>query len=85
MGWTRQENCGYVVFHSFRSRAHLFSFFFCRNVCNLQVRLNVTEGLTCGFRQQAVAIDTNESEFVALGDVQKTIVATPNLDGAFAA
>jgi hypothetical protein len=52
-------------------------------MCNLQVRLNVTEGLTCGFRQQAVAIDTLESEFVALGDVQKTIVATPDLNGAF--
>jgi hypothetical protein len=52
-------------------------------MCNLQVRLNVTEGLTCGFRQQAVAIDTHESEFVALGDVQKTIVATPDLNGAF--
>jgi hypothetical protein len=47
------------------------------------VRLNVTEGLTCGFRQQAVSIDTQQSEFVSLGDVQKTIVATPDLTGAF--
>jgi hypothetical protein len=43
----------------------------------------VTEGLSCGFRQQAVAIDTEDGEFVALGDVQKTIVATPDLDRAF--
>jgi hypothetical protein len=49
------------------------------------MRLNVSEGLTCGFRQQAVAIDTEESEFVSLGDVQKTIVATPDLNGAFSA
>ena len=49
------------------------------------MRLNVTEGLTCGFRQQAVAIDPDEGEFVALGDVEKTIVVTPDLEGAFGA
>lgn len=49
------------------------------------VQMNVTEGLTCGFRQQAVAIDANEAVFVPLGDVKKTIVVTPDLSGAFSA
>lgn len=45
--------------------------------------MNVTEGLPCGFVQQAVAIDTDESTYVPLGDVKKTVVMTPNVEEAF--
>ena len=41
--------------------------------------MNVTEGLTCSFRQEAVAIDQEKREFTPLGMVQKTVVVTPNL------
>lgn len=45
--------------------------------------MNVSEGLTCGFVQQAVAINTEEGKYVELGDVKKSIVITPDLDNAF--
>lgn len=48
-----------------------------------QIRMNVTEGLPCGFVQQAVAIDTEESTYIPLGNVKKTVVVTPNVEGAF--
>lgn len=44
--------------------------------------LNVTEGLSCGFRQQAVIIDDDTKEFVPLGDVCKTAVITPDLSSS---
>ena len=49
-----------------------------------QIRMNVTEGLTCGFGQQAVVIDPELGRFVKLGNVHKTVVAFPDLDNAFA-
>lgn len=49
----------------------------------LQIRLNVSEGLSCGFGQQVVSIDKDRSEFVVLGNAQKTVVVTPDLDRAF--
>jgi hypothetical protein len=48
-----------------------------------EIRMNVTEGLPCGFVQQAVAIDTEESTYIPLGNVKKTVVVTPNVEGAF--
>lgn len=45
--------------------------------------MNVTEGLPCGFVQQAVAIDTEESTYVPIGEVKKTVVVTPNVADAF--
>lgn len=45
--------------------------------------MNVTEGLSCGFVQQAVAIDTNKGKYVPLGDVKKTVVVTPDVEHAF--
>jgi len=45
--------------------------------------MNVTEGLPCGFAQQAVAIDTEHSTYIPLGDVKKTVVVTPNVESAF--
>lgn len=45
--------------------------------------MNITEGLPCGFIQQAVAIDAEESTYVPLGNVKKTVVVTPNVEGAF--
>jgi RNA polymerase III RPC4 len=47
------------------------------------LQMNVSEGLTCNFHQEAVVINTDESEFVSLGQVDKTIVVTPDLDKAF--
>jgi hypothetical protein len=45
---------------------------------------NVREGLSCGFLQKAVCIDLHESQFVPLGHVKMTLVATPDLSKAFA-
>lgn len=45
----------------------------------VQIRMNVTEGMPCGFVQQAVAIDTEESTYIPLGDVKKTVVITPDV------
>jgi RNA polymerase III RPC4 len=45
--------------------------------------MNVSEGLTCGFEQQAVIIDPEKGLFVKLGNVHKTAVVTPDLDEAF--
>jgi hypothetical protein len=45
--------------------------------------MNVTEGLSCGFLQQAVAIDTEKGKYVSLGEVKKSIVITPDLSSAF--
>ena len=44
--------------------------------------MNVTEGLPCGFVQQVVAIDTEESTYIPLGDVKKTVVMTPDVGSA---
>ena len=49
-----------------------------------EVRMLVHEGLQCGFRQEAVAIDPDESTFVTLGNVNKSIVVTPDIEKAFA-
>lgn len=45
--------------------------------------MNVSEGLTCSFEQQAVAIDPEQKHYVKLGDVHKTVVVTPDLGEAF--
>jgi hypothetical protein len=42
--------------------------------------MNVSEGLTCAFRQYVACVDTDNSQLVALGNVNKTVVVTPNLD-----
>lgn len=48
------------------------------------ILMDVNEGLTCGFLQQAVAIDVKESKYVCLGDVKKSVVITPNLEAFIA-
>ena len=48
-----------------------------------QITINVSEGLSCGFQQQAVAIDLENGDNVPLGAVQRTVVVTPDLKGAF--
>lgn len=48
------------------------------------MRLLIHEGLQYGFRQEAVSIDPNEAAFVSLGDVKKSLVVTPDVEGAFA-
>lgn len=47
-------------------------------------RLNVSEGLPCGFVQHAVAIDPSRATYVPLGVVGKTVVITPDVQDAFA-
>lgn len=44
--------------------------------------MNVSEGLTSGFKQLAVSIDLDEGTFLPLENVGKTIVVTPNLNRA---
>ena len=48
-----------------------------------EIRMNVTEGLTCGFVQQAVVIDPKMGQYVKLGSVHKTAVVSPDLERAF--
>ena len=45
--------------------------------------MNVDEGLPCAFAQQAVVIDTDEGNYMNLGEVKKTVVVTPEIDRAF--
>ena len=45
--------------------------------------MTLMEGLRCGFSRQAVAIDSDMGTFVYLGDVQKDLVATPDVEGEF--
>jgi hypothetical protein len=44
----------------------------------------IHEGLQCGFRQEAVSIDPDEATFITLGNVNKSIVVTPDIEQAFA-
>eukprot|EP00978_Attheya_sp_CCMP212_P022260 scaffold66157_cov52-Attheya_sp.AAC.1 len=48
------------------------------------VRMEVREGLQCGFNQQAVAIDPNMGTYIPLGEVKKSLVVTPDVEHAFA-
>lgn len=48
-----------------------------------QVKMLLTEGLPCGFLQQAVAIDPGQASYVPLGEVKKTIVVTPDIESSF--
>lgn len=43
-----------------------------------QVNMEVNEGLTCAFHQEAVAL-TAEGAYISLGDVTKSIVISPDL------
>ena len=53
-------------------------------LCNLsKVRMLINEGLHCGFRQEAVAIDHDEGNFVPMGDVTKSLIVTPDVERAF--
>jgi len=46
-----------------------------------KVTMNVNEGLTCAFQQQAVAVDVEKGQYVSLGNVDKSIVVSPDLKG----
>jgi hypothetical protein len=45
--------------------------------------MDVSEGLPNGFFQQATVIDPAEGNYVVMGQVQKTVVVTPDVKGAF--
>jgi len=49
-----------------------------------QVSMIVMEGILPGFYQQVVAMDVDEETFTSLGDVQRSVVVIPDVDGAFA-
>lgn len=44
-----------------------------------KVRMNVNEGLTCMFHQEAAAVNMKEGHYIILGDVDKSIVISPDL------
>jgi hypothetical protein len=46
------------------------------------VRMRLANGLSCGFLQQAVSIDT-ENGYIPLGEVKKSIIVTPDVEEAF--
>jgi hypothetical protein len=53
-----------------------------------QVRMSLQNGLSCGFQQQAVSIHTStdgkkSGSYIPLGEVNKTIVVTPDVESAF--
>jgi len=48
-----------------------------------EVRMNLTEGLQCGFLQQAVVIDPDEGQYIPLGEIKKSLTITPDIDKAF--
>lgn len=48
-----------------------------------QVRMQLTEGLQCGFLQQAVSIDPDEGTYIPLGDVKKSLNVMPDVESAF--
>ena len=68
--------------HHFRTELLMCSILLTQFGCRFrrQVRMNVSEGLSCGFRQYVASIDTPNAQLVALGTVHKTLVVTPNLD-----
>jgi hypothetical protein len=41
--------------------------------------MDVNEGLSCAFHQEAVAIDSEKGQYVSLGNVKKSIVVSPDL------
>jgi hypothetical protein len=41
--------------------------------------MEVNEGLTCTFHQQAVALNVEEGNYISLGDINKSIVISPDL------
>jgi hypothetical protein len=50
----------------------------------LDYRMDVSEGLSCSFRQQAVIVNKGTKEFIPIGNVGKTVVVTPDIESAFA-
>ena len=46
-----------------------------------QIKMQISEGIQCGFYQQAVCIDPMEAKYIPLGEVKKSLVVTPNIDG----
>jgi hypothetical protein len=49
------------------------------------ILMQVSEGLTCSFHQEAVVIEQETARFIALGNVNKSIVVTPDLSSTLVA
>ena len=49
-----------------------------------EVTLNLNEGIPCSMLQHAVNIDPAEATYVNMGEVHHSIVATPDVESAFA-
>lgn len=41
--------------------------------------MDVNEGLTCSFHQQVAAVNVEEGSYVTLGNVNRSVVITPDL------
>ena len=48
-----------------------------------QVRMQLMEGLKCGFTQQAVAMDPDQGTYIPLGNVKKNMLVIPDVENAF--
>lgn len=48
------------------------------------ILMDVNEGLTCSFLQEAVVLNPQEGKYVGLGKVKKSMVVTPDLTTAYA-
>lgn len=42
--------------------------------------MEINEGLSCAFHQQAVVVDEDNGNYISLGEVNKSIVVSPDLD-----
>lgn len=40
----------------------------------------MNEGLSCSFQQQAVVVDADKGNYIPLGNVNKSIVVSPDLE-----
>lgn len=65
-----------IVFVLFHSISHDI-------ILSPQLQLNVAEGLSCSFLQQAVAIDSEKNTYTELGGVGKSLVVSPVLDRTY--
>ncbi|KAG7351464.1 RNA polymerase III RPC4 [Nitzschia inconspicua] len=45
-----------------------------------KIYMEVNEGLSCAFHQQAVVVDVDKGNYIVLGDVDKSIVVSPDLE-----
>ena len=45
-----------------------------------EIRMDVTQGIQCGFKRTAAIVDLEEKKFTEFGDIDKTVVITPQIE-----